>query len=335
MSRRIFIPFLFIALFFFASSSSSAQDANEFYSTAKKFINKGKLDSANYYLGKALALSPDNLEMLEDLLYVQYLDRDFSKAISLAKNLIGRSDAGIKTFQVAGMVFKEIADFKEAKKVYEKALLKFPNSGVFYNEYGDLLSQMNKPSEAIKQWEKGIEMDPGYSSNYYFAARYYAANKNPVWAILYGETFVNIESLTDRSTEAREMLTWLYKQISTPGFLTTANNVFAGAVVTTYSKQPPIPQNDLSVQGLTLLRMNFINDWKAYNARFPFKLFEYHEQLIKEGLFDAYNQWLFSSFDANAYKSWVEANKEKQAAFQQFVGGRVYKVPTGQYYQTK
>jgi Tfp pilus assembly protein PilF len=334
MSRRIFTTLLFTG-FLFASFSSSAQDANEYYSTAKKFINKGKLDSANYYLGKALTLSPDNLEILEDLLYVQYLDRDFSKAIALGKNLVARADAGIKTFQLAGMVYKEIADFKGAKKVYEQALQKFPNSGVFYNEYADLLSQQNKPSEAIKVWEKGIEMDPGYSSNYFFAAKYYSENKNPAWALLYGETFVNIESLTERSKETRQMLTWLYQQMSTPGFLTSSNNPFAGAVVATYSKQPPIPKNEVTVQALTLLRMNFINAWKEQSARFPFKLFEYHAQLIKEGLFDAYNQWLFSALNPDAYKAWVEVNAEKQAAFLQFVGGRVYKVPAGQYYQTK
>jgi tetratricopeptide (TPR) repeat protein len=334
MSRRIFTAFLFTG-FLLASLSVSAQDAAEHYATARKFINKGKLDSASYYLGKALALSSDNLEMLEDLLYVQFLDRDFSKAISLGKNLIARPDAGIKTFQLTGMVYKEIADFKEAKKVYEKAQLKFPNSGVFYNEYADLLSQQNKTSEAIKQWEKGIEMDPGYSSNYFFAAKYYSENKNPAWALLYGETFVNIESLSERSKETRQMLTWLYQQISTPGFLTSANSPFAGAVVATFSKQPPIPRNDFSVQAVTLLRMNFIKSWKENAARFPFKLFEYHEQLIKEGLFDAYNQWLFSSYNPEAYKAWMEANKEKQAAFQQFVGGRVYKVPAGQYYQAR
>jgi Tfp pilus assembly protein PilF len=336
MSRRILTPILFIALIIFCSSNASAQDVNEYYSKAKKFINNSKLDSANFYLGKALELSPNNLEMLEDLLYVQYLDRDFTKAISLGKNLSERPDASVKTFQLAGMVYKEIADFKEAKKVYDKALQKFPASGVLYNEYGDLLSQMQKPAEAIKQWEKGIEMDPGYSSNYYFAARYYAENKNPVWAMLYGETFVNIESLTDHTAEIKELLAGLYRKISAPGFLVARNNAFASAVATTFAKQPPIPLNSINVLSLTTLRMAFIKEWnKENNAKYPFKLFEYHDQLIREGLFDAYDQWLFSSLDPAASKSWAEANKEKVAAFQKFQGGRVYKVPAGQYYQTK
>lgn len=335
MNRRLFTPVLFIAFIIISSVSSHAQTAAEFHASAKKFINKSKLDSANYYLAQALALAPDSLELLEDLLYVQYLDRDFVKAVSLGKNLSERTDASVKTFQLVGMTYKEIAEFKEAKKVYDKALTRFPNSGLLYNEYADLLSQMNKPGDAIKMWEKGIEVDPGFHSNYYFAAKYYADNKNPVWAMLYGETFVNLESLTERTREIKEMLAFLYSKTSTPGFLIAKNNPFAQTVVTTFSKQPPITPKEMGVHSLTLMRMNFLNAWKENSTRFPFRLFEYHEQLIKEGLFDAYNQWLFAAFDYDGYEKWKEANKEKQASFQHFVGGRIYKVPNGQYYQTK
>jgi len=315
------------------AGSSFSQDATAFHATAKKFINRGKLDSANFYLSKALELSPDNLEMLEDLLYVQYLNRDFVRAVTLGKSLAERSDATVKTFQLVGMTYKEIAEFKEARKVYDKALIKFPNSGLLYNEYGDLFTQMNKADEAIKMWEKGIEADPSFNSNYYFAMKYYADNKNPVWALLYGETFVNIESLTERTREIKELLAVLYSQVADPGFLRAKNNAFAQAVAGTITKE--LPQGSVNVQNLTLMRMNFINSWKENSSRFPFKLFEYHDQLIKEGLFDAYNQWLFASFDYEAYDRWKAANKEKQAAYEKFVGGRVYKLPTGQYYQTK
>ncbi len=328
----------FLSLLLFACSllfagSSFSQDATAFHATAKKFINKGKLDSANFYLAKALELSPDNLEMLEDLLYVQYLNRDFIKAVTLSKNLAARSDAGVKTFQLVGMTYKEIAEFKEARKVYDKALLKFPNSGLLHNEYGDLFSQMSKPDEAIKMWEKGIEVDPGFISNYYFATMYYADHKNLVWSLIYGETFVNIESLTDRTREVKELLAMLYSQVSQPGFLKAKNNAFAQAVAGTIIRE--LPTGSINVQNLTLMRMNFINNWKENSSKFPFRLFEYHDQLIKEGLFDAYNQWLFASFDYDGYEKWKSGNKEKQAIFERFVAGRVYKLPTGQYYQTK
>lgn len=337
MNRRFFTPFLFIALFAFCSSVASAQTATEYYSKAKTLMNYGKLDSAAYFLYKALEFSPDELPMLEDQVYLEYLRRDFAKAITVGKKIVTRPDAGTKTFQLVGMAFKEIADYKEAKKIYESALQKFPNSGLLYAEFGDMYAAMNKKTEAIKMWEKGIEMDPGHSSNYYFATLHYAENRNPLWAILYGENFVNIESLSDRTTEIKGIITDLYKKISTPGFLAPKNNAFASAIATTISKQPPVSLSALTVEALTSLRMGFIRDWYQQNSTtFPYKLFEYHDQLIKEGMFDAYNQWLFgTSLNAAAYTAWMDANKEKMAVFQQFTGGRVYKIPAGQYYQSR
>jgi tetratricopeptide (TPR) repeat protein len=79
--------------------------------------------------------------MLEDQVYLEQLKRDYIKSLQLGKILIERSDAGVKTFQLVGLTYKAIADYKEAKKLYDRALLKFPNSGVLYNEYGDLYSK--------------------------------------------------------------------------------------------------------------------------------------------------------------------------------------------------
>lgn len=336
MSKKFLFSFLLTAFVMGLGISAQAQDVNEYYSKAKRFINKGRNDSATFYLAKALELAPGNLEILEDLLYVQYLDRDFVKATSLAENLIKRTDAGVKTFQLAGLTYKDIADYKAAKQVYEKGLAKFPTSGLLYSEFGDLYSQMNKGSEAIRLWEKGIEVDPGYNNNYYFASKYYYEKKNWIWMMLYGETFVNIESLSDRTREIKELLAIVFASAPTPGFLGSKPNGFAQAVIGTLSKTPVADPKKMDPQTLTLYRMNFINEWKKENAgKYPFRLFEYQDQLIKEGLFEAYNQWLFASFDYEGYEKWKAANKEKQAAYEKFTGNRVYKVPAGQYYQGK
>ncbi len=56
--------------------------------------------------------------------------------------------------------------------MYKQGIKKFPSSGELYNEYGEMLWVKQDP-EAIRFWEKGIEVDPNYSSNYYNASKYY------------------------------------------------------------------------------------------------------------------------------------------------------------------
>jgi hypothetical protein len=78
--------------------------------------------------------------------------------------------------------------------MYKTALRKFPESGVLYNDYGELLWDRNDFAAASKQWLRGIQTDQNFSGNYYNAARYYYMTEDKVWGLLYGEIFLNLES---------------------------------------------------------------------------------------------------------------------------------------------
>ena len=87
---------------------------------------------------------------------------------------------------------------------------------------------------------------------------------------------------------------------------------------------------------MSLVRTKFILNWfyNKNNEAYPFRLFDHHRQLIKEGLFEAYNQWIFGvPQDAVKYKAWVDANLSQANDFKTFQQGRVFKLATGQYYK--
>jgi tetratricopeptide (TPR) repeat protein len=118
-----------------------------------------------------------------------------------------------------GLSYKATANNKEAAKLYRAALRKFTNSGVIYNEYAELLAADNELDEAITQWEKGIEVAPAYSSNYYNATMYYARKNNWIRAALYGETFLNLESYSKRTEEIKTQLLVVYNNLLVPANL--------------------------------------------------------------------------------------------------------------------
>ena len=154
-------------------------------------------------LNQGLTQYTDNLDMLNDKAYISYLARDYQSAIEVGKIIIARDDANVQSYQIIGLTYKAIADYKEADKLYKTGLKKFPKSGVLYSEYGDMLMQYDNKHAAIQQWEKGIQADANYSSNYYYAAKYYADANNIFWSIIYSEIFINIESLTGRTAEIK------------------------------------------------------------------------------------------------------------------------------------
>jgi hypothetical protein len=84
-----------------------------------------------------------------------------------------------------------------------------------------------------------------------------------------------------------------------------------------------------------MIRTRFILEWfNSYAARYPFKLFEYHKQLLSEGMFDAYNQWLFGPVEnLAAYDNWTKAHADEYNEFNTFQKSRIFRMPQGQFYR--
>lgn len=304
--------------------------------TARTFMRSGDFDNAILVLNNALKQDANNPDLKKDLVLAYTYKRDFAKALEVVKPLVEESDADEQTYQVAGNVYRALALYKDGEKMYKKALKKFPNSGPLYSEYGEMLWD-NKDYSAINLWEKGIEVAPSYAGNYYNSASYYYFTKDKVWTLIYGEIFVNMESLTERSTEVKKMLLDTYKQKLFTDIDNKDKNKsdFEKAVIETYNKQSSLTANGITIESLNMIRTRFILDWYAnYAKKFPFKLFDYQQQLIKEGMFEAYDQWLFGPVNnLAAFDQWTKTNSDAYVKFTTFQKGRIFKMPTGQHYQ--
>lgn len=332
--------------FLFVVHTTQAQtqepgDVKTIQETAKNFMRQGDYPNAVLVLNRGLQTNADNLELQKDLAFAHYLNRDYAHGIEVAQKFPDRPDADVQSFQILGMLYKAIEEFKECEKMYKTALKKFPNSGTLYNEYGEMVGNKKNLSEAIKLWEKGIELDPNYSGNYYNAAKYYYGITNDkVWGLIYGEIFINLESYSKRTAEIKTILLDGYKRLFADANITKdqdTKNDFVRAFLDNMKPHTSfIGTNGVTPETLSAIRTKFILEWfSKYAKAFPFRLFEYHRQLLKAGMFDAYNQWVFgTATNLPAYENWTKTHQEEYNKFDYFQHNRVFKLPSGQYYQT-
>lgn len=319
----------------FLHSAAVAQDTKLLYENAKIYMKQGDYLNASLLLTKALEIDPNDKNISKELALSYYFQGQYPKALDIIKPLLDREDVDEQIYLVAGTVYRSLNQPGEASLVYRKGIVKLPESGALYNGLGEIMWEQ-KDVGAIKEWEKGIEEDPAYSKNYYNASKYYYQSGDNIWSILYGEVFLNMEPFSSKSPEVKDMLLDSYKKI----FLTTNRSKdkeyskFESAFLQTLNKQSQIAASGIEPESLTMIRTRFILDWFNEGKRPAFKLFDYHRQLLQEGLFEAYNQWIFGSAQNLAYfQNWINAHPHEYAALTNYQKNRVFRIEPGEYYR--
>jgi Tfp pilus assembly protein PilF len=334
---KLFLFWSLVLLATTAGAQTPATDTKSVQETARAYTRQGDYTNALVVLNEGLKKDPQNLELSKDIAFNYYLEKDFDKGIAVAKGLVDRPDADVTSYQILALLYKAIGEAKECDKLYKAGIKRFPQSGVLLNEYGEMLWAKQDYS-AIKLWEKGIEIDPGYSGNYYNASRYYFFTKDKVWGLIYGEIFLNLESYSKRTAEIKDLLLEGYKKLFTDVNMQKNQDIkspFVIAYLNVMGKLSFTIAQGISAESLTVLRTKFIINWfETYPTNYPFHLFDYERQLLKEGMFDAYNEWLFGAAEnLTLFQAWTTAHSDEYTRFTDFQKGRVFKMPGGQYYQ--
>ena len=301
-------------------------------------MRQGDYANAILVLNRALESDSDNAEMRKDLALAYYLQRDYPKALDAIKPLVeSRGSGDAQSFQILGMIHEGTDNRKDAERAYRQGLRRFPESGALFSELGELLWSNGLFPEALSQWLKGIQRDQSYPGNYFHAAKYYYLSRDKVWGLIYGEIFINLESYSRRTPEVKTMLYEGYKKLFAETDLTREQdnkNEFVKAFLEVMKENAHVVSKGVTPEALTVLRTRFLLRWnEKYAARFPFRLFDYHKQLAKTGMFDAYNQWIFGAANnLTTFQQWTVTHPEEYNKFSSFQKNRVFKVPDGQYY---
>lgn len=329
-----------------AQTSWPTPEVENLYKQAREYHSQGNLREAIIRYQQAIQIAPEIVLLHRELAQAYYLAQGYDDAIATLQPIISQNMADAETYKIMAQCLVAKRENKKAKKLLKDAITALPDAGTLYHQMGLVYELDNETVYALESWLEGIEKAPEYHLNYYEAARTYMNTDKPVWVILYGEIFVNIEHHTKRAYDTRAMIMNAYRQMFTslatgtiPKFGTggTEAESFEQAVYDTYIKLSPVMSDGYTTENLAMLRTRFIMDWTLqYAQKYPFSLFARHDYMIRNGYFDAYNQWLFGKVEnQQQYDAWTRFHQDAVPRLEGWMQQYPYKASPGEFYNAK
>ena len=314
-----------------------AQDDKEIASLKVKqalvFEGNGKTAEAIPLLEEAVKLDPGNINMVYELALVYATVKDYIRSKTLLEPLLVHKDVYGLVYHLLGNDYDELGLPDSAIMIYQKGVELFPKTAELLLELGNISMKKKNFIKALEYYEKGIRANPLFASNYYRAAKLFYNSNEAIWAMIYGEIFMNLEKKSDRTAEISKLLFSAYKKHihipnDSPLIVNFSNNFFGGRDTgkpsfAKYVYEPLIVKSldqEKSVDYSSICRMRkkfisyFIHD--NYYIKYPNALFSYQYKILKAGHMEAYDHWILSEGDKTGFDNWV---KQHPKAWEDFL----------------
>ncbi len=334
MKQLILLSFLLISVFGFAQTANQKQ-AHKLAKEGIALFEKGEYDKSIRLFEKAEKLEPENYQYRYEIGYAYLLKKEYKKAIVAFEKVVKFQNITAQCFQMLGNTYDMGGDSKKANKAYLRGLKKFPNAGRLFLELGNVQLRTNA-NNAIRYYERGVTVDPTYSSNYYRLTKVFLEHtENEVWGMIYGEIFMNIERDTKRTAEISKLLydtykseiTFKSKKKMTVSFCKDGNIIMTedgkitlpfGLLV--YEKTLTlalIGTKTINLSSLNTTRNNFTDIYfkNGDDKKHPNLIFEWQKELANHGFIEAYNYWLLMKGNPTEFNQWVQNNKSQYEKF--------------------
>lgn len=305
-------------------------DVRRMQESARTYLNRGDYANAIMMFSQAIRQAPSEVSLRRDLAYTYLLSGDSKKAKEIIDPVISSEAADEQTYQVASAVENALGNTGKAKRLLNEGLTKYSNSGLLYNSKGNILNTDKSTKDALEAYNAGIKAEPSYPMNYYNAAKIYYQNEDAAWALIYGEIYVNLDPTSPRTIEIKKMMIDAYRKLFSPGkdeelpgFKAAAKGEsrtrsFSDIFKKLMMQSAPAISEGLNTENLVMLRSRFMLAYsKDYSINYPFTLMSYQDKMLRDGVYDAYNQWLFGAVDnSQEFSLWVKVNSKEYAAFE-------------------
>lgn len=320
---------LLALLSLFCIGTASAQTpCDERIARAVERMDGGDFDEAARLLESVLAADPKNFLANYEMGYLLYMQERYEEAVEVLRR-IKRKDYP-PLYQLLGNAYDMAGDRKRAVKTYEKGLRENPDAGRLYLELGNIACAERQYDRAFDCYRRGATVDPAHPSNYRSLALLYAISSEPVWTLVWGELFMNLERGSERTSAMSGTLAQAYRdniriegdtavrmtfsrngRVAREGlrlripFGTAVFEVAAGAALTADG----IPDS-LTLDVLSDMRERFVDRYFEKYDRMLFDddaarpLMDYQRQVKEAGMMKPYNYWVLSQGFPDEFRQW-------------------------------
>lgn len=211
MSALAMLLLIFPSMPVWAGSIDFMSDAdNKSMDAAIHFMDNGMVDESIELLSNLNTKYPERSVILYEIVYAHIIKKDFDGAYAWAQKMMKAQDLTADAFFMGGNAYDYAGHRKEAIKLYETGLKKFPESGRLWVEKGNMAYLVEDYDEAVRCYEEAVERDPAYDASYYRLARLFGMTYDPVWAIMYAQTYMLISNNEDRIDEMSLLIYNIY-----------------------------------------------------------------------------------------------------------------------------
>ena len=282
---------------------------------AVHFMDNGMVAEGIELLINLNAKYPDNIVVMHELAYVYSMLGDHVEASKWGRKMLELDSIPEEALAMAANTLSYSGHYQEAVAAYDSGLERNPNSGRLWLEKGNAANIKGDYNEAVRCYFEAIRRQPGYDVPYYRLARLYATSNDPVWAIPYAETYINLSHDEERLAELSGLITALYQDnIKLRGKEASASftgiklgerdetmidcllpyNVFFEEN-TLKALQGPYPGDTLTAKDVLELRMRYVEaiDTLVHDY-YDIPVLQLQREACRAGFNQEYNMWLLS-----------------------------------------
>lgn len=329
---------------FLLSNLSISQNIDSLIQNGNKLRAIGNPDLAIVEYKKALTINKKSSETNYEMAYTYQILNDFENTIKYCNRTIrARSTKVIEAYILKGSALDYLGKQKKSTRLYCQAIKKHPNNYLLQYNLGITYHNRNKLAKAETQYIKSIEIDKLQPSSHYMLGILMNDSGNRVKSMLSLYFFLLLEPNTERSVEALELLTSLWKKN------VEVNPLNPGSEIITYnSNKENINFNsiDLAISSIyarnsrlnkqkqndyeffisnTLSLFSLLYNYKDTTNQGPWETLyaKIFKDLASANLVEPFCYYISSSKDDIVINTWLESSKEKIDSFSNWINQRL------------